>query len=99
MDSCPKELLAYDRAHKEKLIENDKMMHLWIGNYGVSALTVAIDHCMHGNKATSVYMKQAILNDLKENKEKNESQEIVAVYEMKQRTKMLEEMGLPQSPK
>ena len=99
MDSCPKELLAYDKAHKEKLIENDKMMHLWIGNYGVSALTVAIDHCMHGNKATSVYTKQAILNDLKENKEKNESQEIVAVYEMKQRTKMLEQMGLPQSPK
>ena len=99
MDSCPKELLAYDRAHKQKIIESDKMMHLWIGNYGVSALTVAIDHCMHGNKATSVYMKQAILNDLKENKEKNESQEIVAVYEMKQRTKMLEEMGLPQSPK
>jgi hypothetical protein len=54
---------------------------------------------MHGNKATSVYMKQAILSDLKENNEKNESQEIVAVYEMKQRTKMLEEMGLPQSPK
>lgn len=99
MDSCPKELLAYDRAHKEKLIENDKMMHLWIGNYGVSALTVAIDHCMHGNKATSVYIKHAILSDLKENNEKNESQEIVAVYEMKQRTKILEQMGLPQSPK
>ena len=99
MDSCPKELLAYDRAHKEKLIENDKMMHLWIGNYGVSALTVAIDHCMHSNKATSAYIKHAILSDLKENNEKNESQEIVAVYEMKQRTKMLEQMGLPQSPK
>ena len=98
MDSCPKELICYHRAHKEKIAENDKLIHLWIGNYGVSALTVAIDHCMNGHKASSEYIKNAILSE-KEQSEKENSNEAVAVYEMKQRTKLIEKMGLPQSPK
>ena len=98
MDSCPKELICYDRAHKEKMTETDKMIHLWIGNYGLSALTVAIDHCMNGKKASSEYIKTAILSEEQKGKKEN-SNEAVAVYEMKQRTKLIEKLGLPQSPK
>lgn len=98
MNSCPKELIAYDKAHKEKLIEQDKMIHLWIGSYGLSALSVAIEHCMQGQKAKSKYIERPIFAEEKNEKKKN-SNEVIAVYEMKQRTKLIEKMGLPQSPK
>lgn len=99
MDSCPKELLAYDRAYKQKIIEKDCMIHMWIGNYGLSALTVAIEHCMHGNKAKSEYIKEPILREDNSESKNTESNEAVAVYEMKQRTKLIEKLGLPHSPK
>ena len=97
MDSCPYELWAYDKAHKQKLEEKDRLIHIWAGNYGLSALTVAIEHCLHGEKATSTYIKSPLLsNSSKETSD--ESNELVAVYEMKQRTKIIEKMGLPSSP-
>ena len=99
MDSCPKELLAFDRAYKQKIIEKDRMVHMWVGNYGLSALTVAIEHCMHGNKAKSEYIKKPMLEDNDFKGKNEESNEAVAVYEMKQRTKLIEKLGLPQSPK
>lgn len=97
MDSCPYELWAYDKAHEQKLEEKDRLIHIWAGNYGLSALTVAIEHCLHGEKATSTYIKKPILSGSSENKS-DESNELVAVYEMKQRTKIIEKMGLPLSP-
>ena len=98
MDSCPYELWAYDKAHKQKLEEKDQLIHLWMGNYGLSAVAVAIDHCLHGDKATSTYIKKPLLSN-SSNETSDESNELVAVYEMKQRTKMIEKMGLPASPK
>lgn len=98
MDSCPYELWAYEKAHQQKLEEKDRLIHLWMGNYGLSALVFAIEHCLHGDKATSTYIKKPLLsNSSKETSD--ESNELVAVYEMKQRTKMIEKMGLPTSPK
>lgn len=67
MDSCPKELEAYDKAHNNQIIEQDYLQYLWWGNYGVSALTVAIDHCFN-KKATSEYIKKPIMTELKEQK-------------------------------
>ena len=43
MDSCPKELEPYDKAHKMKIEEQDSLQYKWWGNYGISALIVAID--------------------------------------------------------
>lgn len=99
MDSCPKELKAYDRAHRQKTIETDRLMHMWMGSYGLSALTVAIEHCMQGSKAQSKYIEKPVLNEESKTDKENNSNEAVAVYEMKQRTRLIEKMGLPQSPK
>lgn len=60
MDSCPKEMEVYDKAHKKRVIEQDKLQHMWWGNYGISALIVAIDHCINAKKAKSEYVKEAI---------------------------------------
>lgn len=98
MESYPKELEPYDRAYKMKLIEQDRLQHMWWGNYGVSALIVAIDTCFNKNSKAE-FVKEPLLSDVSENKTSyKESNEEIAVFEMKQRIKLLEKQGLPQSP-
>lgn len=67
MDSCPKELEPFVQAHKNKIMEQDMLQHLWWGNYGISALTVAIDRCLHGKNAKLEYTKEVILQKIFEN--------------------------------
>ena len=67
MDSCPKELEPYDKAHKIKIAEHDNLQHMWWGNYGVSALIVAIDRCFGGKKSKAEYIKEPILSKAFEN--------------------------------
>lgn len=98
MDSCPKELEPYDLAHKKKIEEQDFLQHMWWGNYGISALNVVIEHAF-SKQAKSEYIGTPILSNAEEKtNDYEESQEEVAVFEMKQRTKILEEQGLPLSP-
>ena len=98
--STPKELKAYDKAFElRQKIEDDKMWGFW-GNYGISALIFAIDHCFNGRKAKSKFFEQPIMRELDmEQTNKHGNKEEVAVFEMKQRIKLLERQGLPQSPK
>lgn len=67
MDCCPKELEAYDKAHKAKLQDQDNLMHIWWGTYGLSAMTVAIEHCLAGKKAKSKYIEELVLKETFEN--------------------------------
>lgn len=67
MDSCPKELAPFDKAHKNKVMELDYLQYAWWGNYGVSALIVAIDRCFSGKKSNSEYIKESILSKTFEN--------------------------------
>lgn len=67
MDSCPKELEPYVNAHNNKIMEEDYLQHLWWGNYGISALIFAIDHCLNGKKANTEYLKEPILKQMIEN--------------------------------
>ena len=67
MDSCPKELEPYVKAHNNKITEEDYLQHLWWGNYGLSALIVAIDRCFRGKKSKFEYIKEPILSKTFEN--------------------------------
>ena len=67
MDSCPKELEPYDKAHKITIAEQDNLQYMWWGNYGVSALFVAIDRCFGGKKSKAEYIKEPILSKAFEN--------------------------------
>lgn len=58
--SSPSDLIPYEKAYKLEVKQKDSLMHSWWGNYGISALTVAIDHCMNGEKAKSKYIKESI---------------------------------------
>jgi hypothetical protein len=36
-------------------------MWSWWGNYGISAVTCALDHCLNGKKAKTKYIKKPLL--------------------------------------
>ena len=63
----PKKLIPFKDAHKRKIKEKDLLMYSWFGNYGISALTVAIEHCFSKN-AKSEYLKSAIMSDMEDDK-------------------------------
>lgn len=67
MDSCPKELEPYDKAHNIQIAEQDNLQHMWWGTYGISALIVAIDKCFGGKKSKAEYTKEPILSKTFEN--------------------------------
>ena len=74
MDSCPKELEPYEKAHKSTIKENDYLQHLWWGNYGISAFTVAVDRVLHGKKAVAEYIKEPVLKQIYEFEELTEEE-------------------------
>lgn len=97
--SCPSDLEPYAKAHDKELEEQDYMQHMWWGNYGISALKTTLEHLFAGRKAKSKYIEKPIL--FEETSKENgytESQEEVAVFEMKQRIELLRQKGLPESP-
>ena len=66
MDSCPKELEPFEKAHKNKIMEQDYLQHLWWGDYGISALIVAIDRCF-SKKSKAEYIKENVMSKAFEN--------------------------------
>ena len=65
--SSPADLEPYAKAHKLELQENDSIAYAICGNYVLSAISVAIDHCVHGKKAKSEYIKESLLSKAFEN--------------------------------
>lgn len=44
------------------------MMHMWFGTYGLSAVLVAVEHCLAGRKAKSKYIEKPVLSEIQERK-------------------------------
>ena len=66
MDSCPKELESYDKAHEKEIKRQDYLQHLWWGTYGISALSFAVEHCIFGKKAKSKFIEKPIFSEIQE---------------------------------
>lgn len=98
--SCPTDLGPYSKAHNMEVIEQDNLMWTWWGNYGLSAVSVAVEHNLAGQKAKSEYIKNPVLQEYTKvsNNSNKESNEECAVFEMKQRISLLRQQGLPESP-
>lgn len=71
MDSCPEELKPFDIAHEKKIKEQDALMYMWFGNYALSAVSVAVEHCLAGKKAKTEYLKEPILSTIEKKEEEN----------------------------
>ncbi len=97
--SCPADLDPYVKAHKLEAIENDSAAYAVCGNYVLSAISVAVEHCLAGRKARSKYIEKPIMQQFEkyENGYK-ENNEDVAVFEMELRANALRRQGFPESP-
>ena len=63
----PHKIKIIAMGYKEQKIELDAMIHTWFGTYGLSAVSVAVEHCLAGRKANSKYIEKPILSEFKEN--------------------------------
>lgn len=98
--SCPADLEPYENAYKLQLRQQDSQLYT-MGMYALSAVSVAIEHCFAGEKAKMEYIKKPFLQNAFEDEIEEgykECREEIAVFEMKQRIKVLREKGLPESP-
>ncbi len=102
---CPCELKPYENSHKLEQQQIDSQNHT-LGNYVRYAILSTI-----GNSAwfkpksvqafeypEKAFLQQEIIEKEKINNENPESQEEIAVYEMKKRINLLKKQGLPESP-
>lgn len=98
--SCPADLEPYSKAYMLEQKEADSNMWAWWGTYGLSATLTAIDRALNGNKARAKYIEKSLNEQYSEDNEPKykESNEEIAVYEMKQRINALRQSGLPESP-
>lgn len=66
--SCPADLEPYAKAHKLKIQEKDYLS--WLSNqYTLSAVSVAVEHCLAGRKARSKYIEKPIMQQIEEQNE------------------------------
>lgn len=47
------------------------MMHMWFGTYGLSAVSVAVEHCLAGRKAKSKYIENPVLAEMQKKNDMN----------------------------
>lgn len=61
--SSPADMKPYLKAHEEELKEKDYLA--WLFNqYTLSAISVAVEHCLAGRKARSKYIKEPIFQSI-----------------------------------
>ena len=90
MGSCPVELKPYEEAFK--IQANRKDIENWqLGQYILSSIGTAFSK-------NGSYPKEPLFQIEQKEEQYKESHEQVAVFEMKQRIKVLEKQGLPKSP-
>lgn len=61
----PKRLKAFYEAYKTKRETQDEQMW-YMGQYVLSAVFVAVEHALHGNKAKSEYIKKPLMQAAEE---------------------------------
>lgn len=64
--SCPADLEPYAKAHRIEQEEKDNMAWLQCGNYLLSAFSVALEHCLAGDKAKLKYIKEPLFSRIEE---------------------------------
>lgn len=96
--SCPADLEPYSKAYELEQKEKDAFAHLVWGAYGLSAFQTTMAHfgaSLAGKHSKAEYKKEPVFS---KNKKQNNSQEEIAVFEMKKRARLLERNGLSESP-
>lgn len=58
--SNPTIIDIWEEAYKKRMNRLNEIVYQWLGSYGISAFSVAIDHCLNGRTAHSKYMSEPI---------------------------------------
>lgn len=66
MDSCPKELEPFIKAQQIEMKRQDEMIWAACGNYVMSAVATAVEHCLAGRKAQSKYIEKPITRNMED---------------------------------
>lgn len=95
--SSPADMKPYLKAHEEELKEKDYLA--WIqGRYTLSAVSVAVEHCLAGRKAKSQYIKEPILSKIIANDKEITDKDIQMAIMTEQRyISMAINKGLPET--
>lgn len=64
--SAPADLEPYAKAYRLEMTERDGWAYTICGNYVLSAVSVAVEHCLAGKKARSRYVEKPMLQELEE---------------------------------
>lgn len=74
------------KGHEEKIKEQDYMS--WLSNqYTLSAVSVAVEHCLAGRKAKSKYIEKPIMCEIEE--KQTENKKTLTEEEKKRQTEQL----------
>lgn len=96
--SNPRKMKAHQKAYELRIKKQDEM-NWYLGMYVQKSVLVAVEHCLFGKDAKSEYFKNPLMQPERESENRDpESNEIIAVIEMKKRIRLLEISGLPESP-
>lgn len=82
MHSTPKNLDAYTKGYKIKLQTLDRLAWQFCGNYVLSAVSVAVEHCLAGKKAKSKYLEKPAMQELENAKKPMTEKELQAQREL-----------------
>ena len=86
--SCPADLKPYADVYNLEKKQKDNDMWMWFGTYGLSAVSVAVEHCLAGKKAKSKYVdkpiaEHSLLNDSEMTEEEIQKQRELFVAKLK----------------
>lgn len=69
----PRIIKAYMKAYEQRMIQQDYLN--WInGQYTLSAVLYAVEHCLSGKKAKTEYIKRPVLQEMQKNNITNEEE-------------------------
>lgn len=89
--SSPADMKPYLKAHEEELKEKDRLA--WLSNqYTLSAVLVAVEHCLAGKKAKSEYIKKPITQEMED--KQTESKPLTEEDKKKQTEKLFMQLRI-----
>lgn len=62
----PRKLGYCLEGYKLKQKRRDEEMWMWWGNYGISAVIFAVEHCLAGRKARAKYIEKSIFQQMED---------------------------------
>lgn len=79
--SNPRIIKVWEQIYKNKINEQNRLTHMYVGNYELSALFTAIDGVLNGKKAKSKYMDKPVqMFELTEEEKKAEQEKAIAQF-------------------